>query len=81
MKESLRNGQKLKCNRLELWHKDCVFVQKDLESNFKRYLVIESDAERNIAHKGRYVMGGHCDKLKHYILQEAQNLQLSCAWL
>lgn len=40
-------------------------------------LAIKSDAERMIKLKATYVIGGHRDKLKYYVVHGAQTFQAS----
>ena len=44
-------------------------------------LAIKSNADGKIKYKARYVIGGHRDKLKHYMVHGAQTLQASSARL
>lgn len=37
-------------------------------------LAIKSNSDENIKLKSRYVIGGHKDKIKHYIVHSAENL-------
>ena len=44
-------------------------------------LAIKSNADGEIQYKARYVIGGHRDRLKHYMVHGAQTLQASFARL
>lgn len=41
----------------------------------------KSKADGTIRYKARYVIGGHRDSLKHYLVHSAQSLQPTCARL
>ena len=49
--------------------------------NARFVLGIKSDADGGVKYKARYVIGGHRDKLKHYMVHGAQTLQQSSARL